>query len=426
MQAEGIARKGRGGRKPSGQVVRRETRDGFNYALRFRAYGRREYVTLGRPEDGWTREKAERELAAVLRDVERGTWRPPEPDPAPKPIEEPTFHEFASDWLDATQGQWRAATLADYRWRLESHLLPFFARHRLRHITVAEVDRYREKKVRDGGLSPRTINMTLSLLGQILDVADERDLMDRNPLRVNPKRRRLRAAKPERAWLDRAEQIAALLNAAGELDAEARADRQGIGRRAMLATLAFAGLRVSELVALRWRDVDLAAGRLRVVESKTNAGVRYVELVPVLRDLLAERKASMGKPDPDALVFATTRGRRRDKDNVRNRVLATAVKRANENLAKVDRTPLPEGLTLHGLRHTFASLLVALGEDPRHVMGQLGHTDPVFTLRLYTHAMRRNQGEQSALRALVEGPSSDPGLSGAETEQPRVPAVASD
>jgi integrase len=60
-------------------------------------------------------------------------------------------------------------------------------------------------------------------------------------------------------------------------------------------------------------------------------------------------------------------------------------------------------LTCHKLRHTFASILVALGEDPRYVMGQLGHADPTFTLRLYTHAMRRDDGECARLRALVEG-----------------------
>ena len=58
---------------------------------------------------------------------------------------------------------------------------------------------------------------------------------------------------------------------------------------------------------------------------------------------------------------------------------------------------------LHGLRHTFASLLVALGKDPRYVMGQLGHTDPGFTLRLFTHTMRREDDERARLQALVDG-----------------------
>jgi integrase len=65
--------------------------------------------------------------------------------------------------------------------------------------------------------------------------------------------------------------------------------------------------------------------------------------------------------------------------------------------------PLPERLSRHGLRHTFASILVALGEDPRYVMGQLGHTDPAFTLRLYTHSMRRDDDEPTRLAMLVRG-----------------------
>jgi hypothetical protein len=53
------------------------------FALRFRACGKREYLTLGTPEDGWTVAMAQRELAVVLRDVDLGIWRPPRPDPAP-------------------------------------------------------------------------------------------------------------------------------------------------------------------------------------------------------------------------------------------------------------------------------------------------------------------------------------------------------
>lgn len=63
--------------------------------------------------------------------------------------------------------------------------------------------------------------------------------------------------------------------------------------------------------------------------------------------------------------------------------------------------PLPEHLTPHKLRHTFASLLVALGVDPGSVMDQLGHTDPTFTLRVYRHGMRRDATSKAALRKLV-------------------------
>lgn len=65
--------------------------------------------------------------------------------------------------------------------------------------------------------------------------------------------------------------------------------------------------------------------------------------------------------------------------------------------------PLPDGLTPHKLRHTFASILVALGDDPGSVMDQLGHTDPGFTLRVYRHGMRRDRAAKERLRALVGG-----------------------
>lgn len=60
-------------------------------------------------------------------------------------------------------------------------------------------------------------------------------------------------------------------------------------------------------------------------------------------------------------------------------------------------------MTPHKLRHTFASILIACGEDPTSVMAQLGHTDPKFTLRVYSHLMRRNPAERAQLKALVYG-----------------------
>jgi integrase len=189
----------------------------------------------------------------------------------------------------------------------------------------------------------------------------------------------------------------------GELDREAPANKRHIARRAILATLLLAGLRIGELAGLRWRDVDLAAGTLHVGRSKTDAGVRRVDVLPRLRDELLVHKASSKRTAPDDYVFATSRGGRPSKDTLRSRVFDRAVERADERLTERDETPLPDGLTPHKARHTFASLLVALGEDPGYVMDQLGHTDPNFTLRVYRHGMRRGKGEKDRLRALVNG-----------------------
>lgn len=318
---------------------------------------------------------------------------------------DPTFAAFAAEWWEGKRLELRPTTVAAYEYELR-HLLRFFGDLRLSEITVREVDRYRRAQVAAGRLSATYVNATLTRLAQILELAVEYELIARNP--AAGRRRRLRAPRPRPVHLDAAEQITALLDAAAELDAAATA-RTG-GRRALVATLVFAGLRVSEACALTWADVDLDAGRLAVGAAKTDAGVREVDLLPVLRgELLAHRDGVAGgadappAPAPAAPVFPTARGTRRTKDNVRQRVIVPVVARAGELLERRGQRPLPAGVTAHKLRHTFASLLIARGEDPAFVMAQLGHTDPAFTLRVYAHAMRRRDGERERLRALVEG-----------------------
>ena len=98
----------------------------------------------------------------------------------------PTFHQYAEDWWLRNEKQLAPSTQLDYRWRLETHLLPFFARHRLDEITFDQVERYIARKLDEAHpLSPRSINMTVTLLGAILEGAVERELIPRNPARVN-------------------------------------------------------------------------------------------------------------------------------------------------------------------------------------------------------------------------------------------------
>jgi integrase len=87
----------------------------------------------------------------------RGVWRPPHPEPAPPPVADPTFHEFAPEWWASKRDELSRKTQIDYEWQLSNHLLPFFARHRLTQITVAEVDRYRNAKVAERALSAASI-----------------------------------------------------------------------------------------------------------------------------------------------------------------------------------------------------------------------------------------------------------------------------
>lgn len=248
----------------------------------------------------------------------------------------------------------------------------------------------------DGGLSMTSVNKTLTVLRAILKTAVRYGHVERNTAEDC----RLPAVKFRGSHLDRADQIAALLDAAGELDGTGRL-RRGHGR-ALLAVLVFAGLRIDEALSLRWRDLDLARGTLRVRESKTAAGERTVDLLPPLLDELTDL-AARRQQSRDSLVFGTTTGGKDSASNVRRRLLAKAAERANAQLDDLGVEGLPERLTPHSLRRTFASLLVALGEDPGYVMDQLGHEKAEFTLSVYRRSMKRKDGERERLRALVEG-----------------------
>ena len=405
--------------KPSGSVI--EPNEGRGWAIRFRAYGKRRYVALGSPEEGWNRKKAESELSHVLADVERGIWEPDTLEQKPdEQVSEPrTFHEFASEWFEDISPELRNSTRVDYRWRLSNHLLPYFAEHRLAEVTVEEVDRYRRQKVRESKsiaearerqlalppakrkrlprpLSNGSINKTIRLLAAILEQAVEYGHIDRNPARG--RKRLLKEAKPTRSYLQ-PEQVAALLSAAALLDAEARKGDSG-RRRPLLATLALAGLRIGEALELRWRDVDLRGRRLRIAEAKTDAGVREVDVTPALQELLSEHRDRSHHTQPGDFVFPTGGGGHDNASNVRNRFFAPAVDQANEALRQAGREPIG-AVTPHSLRRTFISLLLAAGADVPYVMAQAGHTDPKMTLGLYAKVIASKTDHGAALDSLV-------------------------
>jgi integrase len=367
--------------------------------MRFTAYGKRRYVSLGPV----TKAEAERELRHVLADVERGLWRPARVADAPlEPEPLPTFHEYAEDWWLRHERHLRPKTQSDYRWRLEKHLLPFFKDHTLDDITFDTVERYIAAKLAENDpLSARSINMTVILLGAILEGAVERELISRNP--AKGRGRRVRERTPQRSYLETAAQVQALLDAAGQLDREAHRDRRHIERRAMIATLVLAGLRIGELCELRWRDVDLQGEWLHVGEAKTDAGNRRIKLRSALTAELVRMHVGQEGAYPDGFVFPTSVGRRQSTDNLRSRVIGASVERASKNLRGTGLPPLPDKITPHSLRRTFASILYAIGEDPGVVMDEMGHTDPALALRVYRQSMRRGEDEKAALRRLVDG-----------------------
>lgn len=370
-------------RRATGGVIPPEKNRG-KWAIRFRANGKRRQITLGSPEEGWNRQKAEAELRHVLADVERGVWQPHRPTTVAAPADVPTFHVFASEWMEARRPELRPRTIKDYEWALSHHLLPFFKDHLLPEITVAEVDRYKQAKVREAKLAPAQINKTLKRLSQILDLAVDYGHLPSNPAASKGGRRRVKESAPRRTWVE-PEQLMALLDAAPK------------GHRAILATLAGAGLRVGELCALDWRDLDLATGTLTVQASKTPAGRREVDLPSGLLTELWTLAATSERTGPDDPVFIGRRGNRQTSDNVGRR-LKSAIKAANVELEKVGIAPISERVSPHSLRRTYASLRFACGDDPVYVAEQGGWADPSFPIKVYAKAVRRRERLSGAHR----------------------------
>lgn len=366
-------------RTATGSVLERRGKRGVSFALRFRAYGERQFETLGTAPE-WDRKRAETELENRLAAVRLGIWRPLEPEPT-APRAEPTFHEFASEWIAAREAEGLAPkTITDLRWSLSNHLLPYFASFRLSEITPQEVDRFKVAKASEGKLSNNSVNHVLSDLAQVLETAVEYGLIAQNP--ASGKRRRLKSTRPNRPWIE-PEQLGALLDAS-------KAD-EGLGAgRVLLGLLGGAGLRIGEALALRWQHVDIPTGTLHVVSGKTAAAARSIDLSGSLREELVLWRAESRFIAPDDFVLTTSTGGKQNPSNLRRDVLKPAIEAANVRLAKDGIAPIG-AVGFHGLRRTYASLRCACGDDIRWTASQLGHEDPRFTLRAYAQATKRRE-----------------------------------
>ena len=163
--------------------------------------------------------------------------------------------------------------------------------------------------------------------------------------------------------------------------------------RVLWALALYAGLRRGELMGLRWSDVDLAAGIIRVerswdasartfVEPKSRAGRRKVPVAAALRDILVEHKITA----TGELVVGRAGGYRPFNDtSVAQRAL------------KAWRRAGLEPITLHDARHTFASLMIAAGVNARALTAYMGHASVTTTYDRYGHLMPGNEDEAAAL-----------------------------
>jgi integrase len=190
--------------------------------------------------------------------------------------------------------------------------------------------------------------------------------------------------------------------------------------RALVLVAAYGGLRWGELVGLRVKRVDLLHGRVNVAEQvaeangqllpgppKTEAGRRTVTLPAVAAVALAEHLANFAEPGPEGLVFPAPQGGYLRRSNFRRRWWVPATRAVGV-----------QGLRVHDLRHSAATMALAAGANTRELMERMGHTSPAVTLR-YQHVMAgRDQAIAAALEQLVQAAANLP------PERPAEPSVA--
>ena len=363
-------------------------------------------------------ERAQVELEQVMRRIERGTWEPP------------TTTEAAQNDLDrgdrcrATAYRWwqrRKTELADnteldYKWRLD-HALRHLGNDVTAELDARRVDDFRQQLV-GRGLSPRSVNMVLDLLAQILDDAVEYGLLDANPARG--RRRRMKVREGEHGRSLEPDMVIDLLDVAGAWERELP-EHQRYGRRAFLGSSALPARGSANWSRAARGRLDLHAGHL-VLGKKTAAGIdRTLELSAFLLDELRAHLAAVPARLQDAHgvalpIFPTRTGGRLNPSNVRNRLLSCmpargtrnptigVVQRVNEKRAAEGRMLLPARVTPHTLRRTYASLCFFAGRDLRWVMGQMGHDDPRMTLAVYAQCMKRSQIDEAVVWQLMRFP----------------------
>ncbi|MFO7563975.1 MAG: tyrosine-type recombinase/integrase [Enhygromyxa sp.] len=280
----------------------------------------------------------------------------------------PTLAEFAEEFLDYQKTLNKASGVALKQKMLRLHLLPAFGKLRLDQIDERKVDAYKVKKLehvtpRGKTMDPQTINLHLKLLGRMLRVARKWKLITELP-----DIGMLKARKPNFDFLDFEETKLFLAYAA---EHEPR-------WHPYVVVAVRTGLRVGEMLALRWReDIDLDRGRLRVQQAYShtdgfttpkNDKARELPLTwDACEALRVQRSRVTGE-----LVFPSEDGS----------VLSSHV--TNYALRKIGERSGLRRIHNHVLRHTFASHAVMRGVPMRQVQEWMGHSSIVVTMR-YAH-----------------------------------------
>lgn len=292
-----------------------------------------------------------------------------------------TVAQWLAYWLDEIKGHdgTRPSTLARYRYAINGHIVPVLGKVRLDKLTPADVRRLHA--ARRDSMKPASLAKVHAVLRAALADAERMDLVSRNVAKsVQPPK--LGTAEPRELTVEQARRF---------LDVAA-----GDRLEALFVVALTMGLRRGELPGLRWDDVDLDAGTLRVVRSaqrvsgtlclvepKTRGSRRPLPIPATTVEALRrhqerqdqERAAAGTAWKDNGLVFASTVGTLMEPRNVTRRVQQLRL-----------RADLPT-LRLHDFRHACASFLLAAGVEPRTVMEILGHATMRMTMERYGHAL---------------------------------------
>jgi integrase len=306
-----------------------------------------------------------------------------------------TMGELLREWLAEVKRSKAPKTYEGYENTVRVHLLPAFGSTPAQRLTAAQLTRFYADKL-DGGTGANSVEKCYLRISQVLDRAVRLRIIPHNVNRDVDKP--AAPATEKKAW--------ALEEARRFLEVS----RTHV-YHPFWALALHTGLRRGELLGLRWKDIDFAAGTARVVQTilavygrphpqqrtKSGAG-RTIDLEPEAVALLVEhrerqraRRVTIEDWDDHDLVFCGPRGKPIWPDDVRMAFTRLA-KRAN----------VPH-VTTHGQRHTMATLWLAAGVNIKVVQERLGHSRASVTMNIYAHAipgMQRQAVEQ--MRGLLD------------------------
>lgn len=312
-------------------------------------------------------------------------------------VAELTVRQLVEQYLDESEATERLGpkSLFDYRHYLEDYIDPWIGSLRVRELSAEVVASWQHKLATEGatktgrGLSPNTIRLARAPLNGALKQAVGMGLLPANPLASVP-RPRPRRSVPKHWSPKEAREFLAL--------------HEGDRLRPVWAFLLGSGVRIGELVFLRWANTDLESQVVRVSEFATVLGydvqpsggksrdaIRTIDLDHHLVDALRQQRKLQAEEQLRASEYEET-------DFVFTKETGGAYhpQYLSRLLGKISTEAGLPRLTAHGLRHTSATLMLASGVPPKVAAERLGHADTTLFSNLYSHVTPTMQKEAAA------------------------------